>query len=315
MDYFQELISTILISAGGLFIVIAAIGILKLPDFYIRMSAITKAGTMGVGLITLGIAIYFNNTTIAIKSFVVVSFMILTAPVAAHIIARAAYRQGVPFWGNNLVDELNEATQRLKELEKAVADNPNAVQERIELVECYTALPHIQGGNFKKAVLVATDLKEIDRAAGHSATGRVYARDNDYLLAEEEFRLAVQESTDAMYKYELASFYFELKKYQQALDLFEQIISQTQGEPRALLEFGKTAAIAKLQLPKAEHYLLQLLQAETTHTNIDIGEAYYFMGLILRKTKKFSEAKEYFQRVLESDSPYRSSAQRYLRVK
>ena len=51
MDYFQELISTILISAGGLFIVIAAIGILKLPDFYIRMSAITKAGTMGVGLI------------------------------------------------------------------------------------------------------------------------------------------------------------------------------------------------------------------------------------------------------------------------
>ncbi|MDX9846358.1 MAG: monovalent cation/H(+) antiporter subunit G [Tenuifilaceae bacterium] len=315
MDYFQELISSILISAGGLFIVIAAIGILKLPDFYIRMSAITKAGTMGVGLIAIGIAIYFNDTKIAIKSFVVVSFMILTAPVAAHIIARAAYRQGVPFWGNNLVDELNEASQKLKDLEKAIAENPNAVQERIDLVECYTALPHIQGGNFKKAVLVATDLKEIDRAAGHYATGLVYARDKDYFLAEEEFKLAVQESNDTMYKYQLASFYCDRKQYKQAFHIYDEIISHTQSEPRALLEFGKTAVIARLQLAKAEKYLTQLVHTESSQINIDIGEACYFLGLVLRKGKKYSQAKVYFQRVLEFDSPYRSSAQRFLKGK
>ena len=77
---------------------ISSIGILRLPDFYIRMSAITKGATLGVGLILLGMAIYFNQADIFFKVMIIITFIFITAPVAAHVIARTAVHNKVPFW-------------------------------------------------------------------------------------------------------------------------------------------------------------------------------------------------------------------------
>lgn len=99
-----EIISTILIYIGVAFMVIASVGLLRMPDFYIRMSAITKAASLGVGFIVMGVAVYFNSPDILIKSLAIILFIFLTSPVSAHVIARAAVRDKVPFWKKTVLD-------------------------------------------------------------------------------------------------------------------------------------------------------------------------------------------------------------------
>jgi multicomponent Na+:H+ antiporter subunit G len=103
-----EIISAIVIILGVLFVVIGAVGLLRLPDFYIRISAITKAATVGVACIMIGVALNYNEISIAIKAFAVVLFLLITSPIAAHIIGRAAYDEGVPLWKKTEVNEYEE---------------------------------------------------------------------------------------------------------------------------------------------------------------------------------------------------------------
>ncbi|MHA6247816.1 monovalent cation/H(+) antiporter subunit G [Pontibacter sp. CAU 1760] len=94
----KEVLSGIFILSGVLFMLISTIGLLRLPDFYIRMSAITKGATLGVGLILLGIGIYFNEPSMLLKVLAIVIFTFITTPVAAHVIGRTAVQQKIPFW-------------------------------------------------------------------------------------------------------------------------------------------------------------------------------------------------------------------------
>lgn len=91
---------------GAFLVFAAAIGILRMPDLFLRMSASAKAGTLGVGLILLGVAVFFNDFSITTRSLAVIVFILLTAPVAAHMIGRAAYFDGVPLWHGTIMDEL-----------------------------------------------------------------------------------------------------------------------------------------------------------------------------------------------------------------
>ena len=101
-----EIITAALVVAGGLFAFAAALGVLRLPDVLIRMHASTKAGTLGCGLILVAVAVYFGETGIIARSVAAIVFLMLTAPVAAHMIGRAAYRTGVPLWKGTVIDEL-----------------------------------------------------------------------------------------------------------------------------------------------------------------------------------------------------------------
>ncbi|MCY3733258.1 MAG: monovalent cation/H(+) antiporter subunit G [Chloroflexi bacterium] len=91
--------------AGGLFLFVAGLGILRLPDVLIRMHASTKAGTLGVGLVFTGAALYFGNAAETAIAGLTIIFLLVTAPVAAHAIARAAYRMNVPLSDRTHLDE------------------------------------------------------------------------------------------------------------------------------------------------------------------------------------------------------------------
>lgn len=312
MDLVQEIVSTIFIIAGAIFIMIASLGILRLPDFYIRMSAITKAGTMGVGLIAVGIAVYFNNFDISTKAFVIISFMLLTAPVAAHIIARAAYKQGIPFWGQNLVDELDEIVKKRDSLEKLVQTQPGNVDARLDLISCYLTLPPIQGGSFKKAVLIASELKEINMAEGHKALGMIYTLDEEFNLAEDEYKSAVEVSGNQIdFRFELGRFYFNAKWYKQALEVFEEILNDTKNTI-ALFEIGKTAAISGLMLIRGGEALNEFIGSAADVENQTKIDSLYYMGLVHFKLKVTSKAKEYFEQVITLN-PDHIDANYYLR--
>lgn len=97
---------------GTLLMGIAALGIFRLPDLFMRMHASSKAGALGVALQLLAVALYFDDLTVTVKAVVGVLFFLLTAPVAAHMIGRAAYWVGVPLWEKSVLDELHDRYER-----------------------------------------------------------------------------------------------------------------------------------------------------------------------------------------------------------
>jgi multicomponent Na+:H+ antiporter subunit G len=79
---------------GAAFIAIAAVGVVRMPDLFTRMQAASKAATIGTALLVTGVAVYLGGTGAAVRAAVIALFLLITAPVAAHVIARAGYRVG-----------------------------------------------------------------------------------------------------------------------------------------------------------------------------------------------------------------------------
>ena len=107
----NEWIAAVLLLAGGIFALIAALGIYRLPDVLIRMHASTKVGTLSSGLIIAGVAVYFAELTVIVRGIAIVVFLLLTAPIAGHMIGRAALRTGVPLWSPEKKAEPEELRQ------------------------------------------------------------------------------------------------------------------------------------------------------------------------------------------------------------
>lgn len=96
----------ILIIIGSVFTLAAAVGLIRLPDVYSRMHAASKAGTMGSGLMMIALALTSDDLATATRALAGVVFFMLTAPVAAHLIAKAAYAVGYRLWDGSVVDEM-----------------------------------------------------------------------------------------------------------------------------------------------------------------------------------------------------------------
>ncbi len=99
------------LSLGAALILIAAFGIIRLPDIYMRMSASTKAATLGLGCILVGAAIHFQELVFSGRTLAIILFLLVTAPVAAHRIGRAAYKNEIPLWSGSIADELRHLYQ------------------------------------------------------------------------------------------------------------------------------------------------------------------------------------------------------------
>ncbi|XGA81069.1 monovalent cation/H(+) antiporter subunit G [Halomonas sp. CH40] len=118
------------IIAGSLFMLLAAIGILRLPDLLTRMHATTKASALGVMLIMLAAAMHFAETSIAARALAIVVFILMTAPVAAHVIGRAGYFVGSKLWSGTVKDELRPNYDPLThELKSGMETQENAKRQ------------------------------------------------------------------------------------------------------------------------------------------------------------------------------------------
>lgn len=95
-----------LLLIGSFLVLVAGIGVLRMPDLFLRMSATAKAGTLGTGLMVLAAAIHFNEFAIYTRAIALIAFLISTAPVSAHMLGRAAYFDGVPLWEGTVKDDL-----------------------------------------------------------------------------------------------------------------------------------------------------------------------------------------------------------------
>lgn len=104
-----DLIIAILILTGSFLMLLAGIGINRMPDLLTRMHATTKAGALGVGLMVVAFAVVnWGDVAFVVRALAVVIFVILTAPIAAHVLARASYFVGVPQWDGVVKDVIKE---------------------------------------------------------------------------------------------------------------------------------------------------------------------------------------------------------------
>jgi multicomponent Na+:H+ antiporter subunit G len=102
----SEILISGLLVIGAFFMLVAGLGMLRMPDLFLRMSCSTKAATIGVGTMLLALALYFENLGVATRALATVCFIFLTAPVGAHRIGRIAYLVGVRLWEGTIEDEL-----------------------------------------------------------------------------------------------------------------------------------------------------------------------------------------------------------------
>ncbi|TYB97630.1 MAG: monovalent cation/H(+) antiporter subunit G [Kosmotoga sp.] len=99
-----DVITLIFLLAGSFFMLVASIGMIRLPDFYTRMHAGGKADTLGQGLIFLGLIIYEGFTLISLKMLIIFVFIFIANPTATHAVAKAAYKGGLKIWSRNSND-------------------------------------------------------------------------------------------------------------------------------------------------------------------------------------------------------------------
>lgn len=101
-----------LLLAGSFLILVAAIGLVRMPDVFCRMHATTKAGALGCGLTLAAGVFHFDELGVATRALATIVFILLTAPIGAHLLARASYRVGRPMWQGTLLDQYQQAEDK-----------------------------------------------------------------------------------------------------------------------------------------------------------------------------------------------------------
>ena len=96
----MEILMAVCLIAGTFFTLVAALGILKMPDIYIRIHAATKAGTVGIGLILLAVALFFKDMAVTSRVIGIMLFLIMTTPAAAHLLGKIILKSSYRMWRN-----------------------------------------------------------------------------------------------------------------------------------------------------------------------------------------------------------------------
>ena len=103
-----NIVGMVFISIGLFFDFIGCLGLVRLPDVYNRLQASTKCVTLGTCSILFGSILIQSFTAAGLKALLCMVFLILTAPVSAHALARGAHRSGVKLWEKSVVDRYEE---------------------------------------------------------------------------------------------------------------------------------------------------------------------------------------------------------------
>lgn len=90
-----DLISWLLLAAGGFFVLVGGVGVLRMPDLYTRLHAASVTETLGTILVMLGLMVYTGWTLATFKLFAILLFLLFTAPVASYALANTALIAGV----------------------------------------------------------------------------------------------------------------------------------------------------------------------------------------------------------------------------
>ena len=107
----NEGIGRVLIIIGLIFDFFGCLGLVRFPDVYNRIQASAKCVTLGTCSILFGLFLFKGFTPSGIKALLCLGFVLLTAPVSAHALARGAYKSGVKPWDGTVIDQYGERAE------------------------------------------------------------------------------------------------------------------------------------------------------------------------------------------------------------
>lgn len=107
MEELLRYLAALAMLIGATFSLLAAIGVLRLPDLYTRLHAASKAGAVGAGMILLAVALVSADAPVALRAILGIVFLLLSTPVSAHLLARAALKAGEKPITRTTIDELD----------------------------------------------------------------------------------------------------------------------------------------------------------------------------------------------------------------
>ena len=94
----MSILGAVILSIGLFFMAVTAVGLLRLPDFFTRVHAVSKSETLGIALVLIGLALHEGTTLVSLKLLLVLIFVGFANPVGAHVLTRAAIRTGLMPW-------------------------------------------------------------------------------------------------------------------------------------------------------------------------------------------------------------------------
>ncbi|AUX20669.1 hypothetical protein SOCEGT47_011420 [Sorangium cellulosum] len=98
-------LTALLLLLGAILGFLAAVGVLRFPDTLVRMQASSKASTLGLACLLAGTALQFPEVSVIIRLGSIAAFIMLTAPLTAHIIARVTLHRRTPLWEHTVLNE------------------------------------------------------------------------------------------------------------------------------------------------------------------------------------------------------------------
>ena len=199
-----EALAIVFLLAGGSVTLIAALGVSRLPDAFLRMHAATKAGVVGSGLILIGIGFAFNDVDTWLRVGLIVAFLLVTTPVSAHGLGLGAYLGGAPLWGGTTADQLAGVLKRhaFDEAAEQAAQRPRAAAPAgaaprrvlVALAGSTTAAASIEAGLLRlpegRTELTLLSLIDLPSFAGEPPERLEAARAEAAQLAAEVARIA-----------------------------------------------------------------------------------------------------------------------------
>ena len=94
----MSIAGTVLLGLGLFFLAVTAIGLVRLPDFFTRVHSVSKSETLGITLVLLGLIAHQGFDQTSLKLGLIALFVLITNPVAAHVLTRSAVRSGLMPW-------------------------------------------------------------------------------------------------------------------------------------------------------------------------------------------------------------------------
>ncbi|USH00331.1 monovalent cation/H(+) antiporter subunit G [Thermococcus argininiproducens] len=131
-----SIVGQALVLFGTFFYVLSSLGLIRMPDVYNRMQTATKSATLGSLGVIIGVGIWaigeVNSYSWISKTLIIAVFLLLTNPIAAHALIRAAYKSGVPLWEGSIIDKYKEAEaslERVEQIKEALGESAKEVEK------------------------------------------------------------------------------------------------------------------------------------------------------------------------------------------
>ncbi|MEM7576989.1 MAG: monovalent cation/H(+) antiporter subunit G [Planctomycetota bacterium] len=108
MNALTDTIAALCLVFGLFFMFVGVIGVVRLPDTYLRLHAATKSTTLGLIGLLLAVAFHIGTGNVIAKVIATLVFALIAMPIGSHLLAKAAMRSGPRFWGQTIADEHGE---------------------------------------------------------------------------------------------------------------------------------------------------------------------------------------------------------------